>query len=73
MKFLCELEKLSSNRVQRTRNVQNECKKKAGLKGELCHKSEKEREREREREREKIGQNIREIEEYYGKINVASA
>ena len=44
------------------------------MKGELCHKSEKERERkEREREREKIGQNIRETKEYYGKINVSSA
>ena len=43
------------------------------MKGELCHKSEKEREREREREREKIGQNIRETKEYYGKINVSTA
>ena len=45
------------------------------MKGKLCHKrdTEIEREREREREREKTVQKIREIEEYYGKINVASA
>ena len=43
------------------------------MKGKLCHKRETEIEREREREREKTVQKIREIEEYYGKINVASA
>ena len=44
------------------------------MKGKLCHKRDRDKEREeREREREKTVQKIREIEEYYGKINVASA